>query len=596
MDKISYQGLYYIAFFIIREIGCSLVAFWPMNHEHIEEDISGHGNHLNISNVDLECGPMKRQAGALSFHGNVDSYARLAPSSSLDVQRSMTWMAYVYGGMPPNNQGPLLNFEYPCTGTGCKTWGTHIWRMGNILFFKVVMRNGTFTNAVSVSVLAPNEWRFVAVTYNYTSGDASIWNDGNKAQTRNVGSTEQATQYEAGMGIKLTEDSRAFSGRLACVQIHDEALDMSTFNRTQLENDCFGISDCSSDPCVFGTCHDECFGYMCACHPGYTGVHCEEDIDECESTQCYNNGTCVDLIANFTCDCVGYFGGRFCENETDPTTMADTTTEDITTTELDLTTTNADSNTEVSVFYSVETTPFYISTEMDSSITSLFSTITTSQAPSTGTTAATTATQLPTTDPLLAVPSSTAPVPTPLSPMDATTDSYDVVTVTTNVNTQDTKQMTVVTFKTVPDENKYVRAKRINYAVTEAVGSETIGTVMIVFVIAFIAFIVFLDSGILFRDTKKCFRNIFSTRRPKRQRAMYDFFTSMHPHLSDPTSNNINNTDDIPITAEPTEYANNKMDIRINDDDGDEPDDVGESDKINEAEIITLPNELTIKS
>ena len=44
--------------------------------------------------------------------------------------------------------------------------------------------------------------------------------------------------------------------------------------------------------------------YMCTCDPAYTGDHCEEEIDECESNPCGNDGTClVRTIFSFTQCC-----------------------------------------------------------------------------------------------------------------------------------------------------------------------------------------------------------------------------------------------------------------------------------------------------
>ena len=42
--------------------------------------------------------------------------------------------------------------------------------------------------------------------------------------------------------------------------------------------------------------------FTCNCVPGYTGVMCEVDINECEGINCQNNGTCLDLVNQYKVD------------------------------------------------------------------------------------------------------------------------------------------------------------------------------------------------------------------------------------------------------------------------------------------------------
>ena len=61
--------------------------------------------------------------------------------------------------------------------------------------------------------------------------------------------------------------------------------------------------------------------YTCTCHTGYTGLHCETDVDECLSTPCQHDSTCLqrsnearedftyDSAAGYDCQCTpGYTG------------------------------------------------------------------------------------------------------------------------------------------------------------------------------------------------------------------------------------------------------------------------------------------------
>ncbi|NXO35180.1 CRUM1 protein, partial [Locustella ochotensis] len=54
------------------------------------------------------------------------------------------------------------------------------------------------------------------------------------------------------------------------------------------------ILECASEPCHNGaTCLEGIKGYSCACWPGYSGQDCEEDVDECVTEPCHNGGLCL---------------------------------------------------------------------------------------------------------------------------------------------------------------------------------------------------------------------------------------------------------------------------------------------------------------
>lgn len=55
----------------------------------------------------------------------------------------------------------------------------------------------------------------------------------------------------------------------------------------------------------------------CLCGYGYTGVHCELDIDSCIGHRCSEHAVCLGQQHNYTCHCMLGYEGTFCEIETD---------------------------------------------------------------------------------------------------------------------------------------------------------------------------------------------------------------------------------------------------------------------------------------
>jgi hypothetical protein len=51
----------------------------------------------------------------------------------------------------------------------------------------------------------------------------------------------------------------------------------------------------------------------CNCTPGYQGLRCENNVDDCAGHKCSNNATCVDLVEAYRCDCPAGFTGQYCE-------------------------------------------------------------------------------------------------------------------------------------------------------------------------------------------------------------------------------------------------------------------------------------------
>lgn len=54
---------------------------------------------------------------------------------------------------------------------------------------------------------------------------------------------------------------------------------------------------------MFGINSPRSFSRFLKCVPGYHGVNCSDEINECLSQPCQNGGTCIDLINTYKCSC-----------------------------------------------------------------------------------------------------------------------------------------------------------------------------------------------------------------------------------------------------------------------------------------------------
>ena len=166
-----------------------LAGFWPMTGAHEGHDLSGHGNDIILHDVDYTAS-CPSCYGVVSFKGAATSYGMIPGDGVLDVQRSFTWMAWVY---PESGQGgPLFSWT---THTE-SLWGTHIWMTGEQQFY---LKIGTLpTSSRTSQGLIVNQWNKVAATYNFENGEVGIYLNGKSEWSK----TSDRIQPTAGQGTR----------------------------------------------------------------------------------------------------------------------------------------------------------------------------------------------------------------------------------------------------------------------------------------------------------------------------------------------------------------------------------------------------------
>ncbi|XP_006818513.1 uncharacterized protein LOC102806167 [Saccoglossus kowalevskii] len=197
-----------------RSYDPSMVAFWPLNADHGTVDQIGSNDGLPTG-VTVDNTKHGDICSAYSFAGNKNSFIEFPNDGGFDTHYSITLLVYVY---PTGAAGPIFNFKRD-------GWGSHLWQTGANQEFVRMTRRSTlsFTEDLRADVLVQNEWNFLGATYDYNSGEEKLYLKGVVVNSRNIGSMEISTNYEARMGVHDT-DTRYYKGLITCMQVYNRAL------------------------------------------------------------------------------------------------------------------------------------------------------------------------------------------------------------------------------------------------------------------------------------------------------------------------------------------------------------------------------------
>ena len=216
----------FIAYFHFCEFKVLPVAVYPFNNQTLANDASPYKGTGHTKGTKFSPGIHGEPGGSIEVQGHTDSYIELH-SEKLDTEKSITILLYVY---PLGRKGPIVNYKKD--GHGVQLYET----TGKTLAARINQRNERLKPEVSkAGILRPNEWHFIGVSYNSSSGFVKLWHDGQQVASKDIGRIKIATQYDVRVGARHTEnDVGYFRGRVACLQFYSIALTQRLIDKARI--------------------------------------------------------------------------------------------------------------------------------------------------------------------------------------------------------------------------------------------------------------------------------------------------------------------------------------------------------------------------
>ncbi|XP_013421969.1 uncharacterized protein LOC106181945 isoform X2 [Lingula anatina] len=172
-------------------------------------------------------GPRGEPYGSFYFNDSPSDRIRIPNNGWLDVRRSLTVGVYIYP-MSVSSTAYIVEWDMP---GGTTTYGPHIALMsGGRVYCKFntyYQSNGATGGPYATSpngAVQEQKWQHLAVVYDYDSGEASVWVDGEVKHSFYAGQLQLGTHDNLYIGHGYASTGSDFFGRMACFQIYDVAL------------------------------------------------------------------------------------------------------------------------------------------------------------------------------------------------------------------------------------------------------------------------------------------------------------------------------------------------------------------------------------
>lgn len=205
------------------------MAVYPFNNETLANDVSPYKGIGHAVGTTFSPGIHGEPGGSIEIQGTEDSYIELQKTGSLDTRKSITIVLYVY---PLGSAGPIVNYKKD--GHGVQLYESDRNGRGT-LAARINRRNQNYKPEIrKVGILRSNEWHFVGVSYNWSTGVVKLWHDRQQVASKHIGRTEIATQFDVRVGARQIVNDFYFGGRVACLQFYSKALTQRQIVKAQI--------------------------------------------------------------------------------------------------------------------------------------------------------------------------------------------------------------------------------------------------------------------------------------------------------------------------------------------------------------------------
>lgn len=142
-----------------------------------------------------------------------------------------------------------------------------------------------------------------------------------KQSTTSIDKTTLITEHTLNDQINTISQERSINAwRCACypgytgVQCENNINECKSSPCLQGQDCIDGVNqyECSCNHCVFGLCVVDGTSVVCRCFPGFTGDNCARNVNECDFSPCIH-GDCVDFVNGYVCSCYENYTGRNCD-------------------------------------------------------------------------------------------------------------------------------------------------------------------------------------------------------------------------------------------------------------------------------------------